>query len=119
VYANLSGKILKPRSGRLRGSLTLDSDIDGEEASVSLSAGAVNPKSGQAYGVFHEFHPKGKGPYMGNEYKALMSAGFSGLISRAVRTDNEFVFIETLKGLGWRQDAPKRVKAFVHIRAPI
>lgn len=99
---NVSGAILKRRSGRLLGSITLINKTRRNPAQIIVAAETVDPQTGFFYAVHHEFFTKFT--YIRTARQFVMPRWFGrarggSLFARAAAIDSENIFIDELDAL--------------------
>lgn len=104
---NVSGTILKRRSGRLLGSITLINKTRRNPAQIIVQAETVDPLTGFFYAVFHEFFSKFT--YIRTARQQTMPRWFGrsrggSIFARAAALDSENIFIDELDSIPlWRR----------------
>lgn len=102
---NASGPVLKKRTEKLFNSITLKDETNKSPMTVTITAEALDPKTGFPYAAFHEFI-SGRS-YIRLAQQFVMSKWFSkktggSIIERAAARDSEDLFIDYLVAQpGW------------------
>jgi len=96
---NASGPVLNIRTKTLFNSITLHDETNKSPMTVSITAEAIDPKTGFPYATYHEFI-SGRS-YIRMAQQFVMSKWFSkrnggSIIERAAAQDSEDLFIDTL-----------------------
>lgn len=99
------GPILKQRSGTLHGSLAIEDRTDEDPPQLSVTAEAIDKKTGFPYATYHEF-VSGKS-YIRFSQLFIMSKWFSNkaggsIIARAAAVDSLDLFMDGLVDRGWK-----------------
>ena len=99
------GPILFQRTGTLHGSLAIEDRTNEDPAEISVTAEAINPKTGFPYATYHEFI-SGKS-YIRSAQHFVLSKWFSNraggsIIARAAVTDSLELFEDGLVNRGWQ-----------------
>lgn len=104
---NVSGAILKRRSGRLLGSITLINKTRRNPAQIIVQAETVDPQTGFFYAVHHEFFTRFT--YIRTARQAVMPRWFGrnrggSIFAKAAALDSENSFIDELDSIPlWRR----------------
>lgn len=99
------GPVLMQRSGRLHESLAIEDRTDEDPPEISVTAEALNPKTGFPYATYHEFI-SGRS-YIRSAQHFVMSKWFANraggsIIARAAVRDSMELFEDGLVERGWQ-----------------